>query len=713
MSKNTGHGLENKVVSRTPFEGPAYSESLKLAKVGMWEFDLQSGNLYLSDEHIEMMGIPNMPQVLSMSSYINTYVYEEDREEFNRNISHLSIVSISKRVFEHEYRIIQNDGTLIHVLVRMNLDHIDEHLIWGTTQDITALCETQITLDDTVRHLADMKYALDESTLVTCTDVHGKIIYVNNLFCDISGYTRKELIGKSHRQTNSGYHHKEFFKEMWDTINSGRIWRGEIHNKKKSGELYWVDTTIVPFLDKDGVIYQYTAIRTEITKRKEAELKISHMAYHDSLTGLPNRRLLTDRLTELLENRRPDQLVSVILFDLDNFKYINDHHGHQAGDDLLKMVSNRLRQFVLPHEVIARLGGDEFVLAIPEVTSKQELENRCRALIEYMKTPYIIDDQNYYISLSIGATFSPDQGKTVSELLKNADLAMYESKVREDNSFHMFESHLLTSSLDRLDIESKLINAIENQEFILCYQPKVNINSQLQGFEALIRWQTPEGRIIFPDEFIPTAEKSGSIFQIGKWVLKSAIRQIRQWLDMGLPPMVMGINISPKQFQQDDLVNQIITTIEEYNIPPKLVELEITEGILMDNRVETINKLKRLKEYGIRLAIDDFGTQYSSLSYLKNYPFDILKIDRLFIKDIETDIKARTIIHLIVQLGHRLGMKVTAEGVETEYQLEFLKEISCDYVQGYYFSRPVELWKITEMLEKKKDGYLGGEAART
>lgn len=708
MSNKTFQNHENNTNHNSSlFNASAYSESLRISKIGMWEYDLQTGDLHLSEELIEMLGYPNMPKVLPITTYINNYVYEEDRKSVIMQASSLFEGNVEPRLVENEYRIIRQDGSLIHVLVKTNLHYINEQRVTGITQDITALRETQIQLDDTLRHLADMKYALDESTLVTFTDIYGNITYVNDLFCKISGYSRNELVGSPHTMTNSGYHPKSFFNEMWKIIRSGSIWRGEILNKKKNGELYWVDTTIVPFLDKEGKVYQYTAIRTDITSRKEAELKISHMAYHDSLTGLPNRRFLTERISEMLMNRETDHSVTVILFDLDNFKYINDHFGHQAGDDLLKIVSNRLQQFVLPHEVIGRLGGDEFVLATPNVTSKQELMSRCKALIDYMNEPYVIENQSHYISLSIGATFSPEQGNTVKELLKNADLAMYESKANKshNNGFRIFESNLLFSPLNRFNIESKLINAMEHQEFTLHYQPKIEKDSQLVGFEALIRWQTPDGQVIFPNEFIPVAEKNGMINQIGSWVMKTAIRQIREWLDMGLPPMVMGINISPKQFEQKDIVNQIIQTIEEHDIPPQLIELEITEGILMDFQTETINKLKILKEYGVQLAIDDFGTQYSSLSYLKNYPFDILKIDRMFIKDIESDPKARAIIHLIIQLAHRLGMKVTAEGVETESQLKFLTENSCDYFQGYYFSRPVELWKITEMLVKKKEAF--------
>ena len=682
-----------------------YSESLRLAKVGMWKYDSQSEILYLSKEHLEMMGCPEIPSVLPMSNYINNYVYEEDRASCTNVVKKIKDGHYGEDVFENEYRIVRDDGSLIHVLIRMTYDKHDKHLISGITQNITALRETQVQLNNTLHHLDDMKYALDESTSVSFTDVDGYITYVNDFFCSMSGYTRDELLGNTHSLTSSGFHPASFFAEMWETIMSGNVWRGEIQNKHKNGELYWVDTTVVPFI-REGKTYQYTSIRTDITKRKEAELKIAHMAYHDALTDLPNRSYLTEKVDEMLSNRVGDEFVSVLLFDLDNFKYINDHHGHQAGDDLLQMVASRLQQFILPHELIARLGGDEFVLAIPGLTCKQSLANRCMELLEFMKEPYIIDNQPYTISLSIGATCAPEQGESVQELLKNADLAMYESKTTKKNSFRIYEPHLLSTSLDRLDMESKLINAIEHQEFNLFYQPKLDAHSELQGFEALIRWQTSDGRIIFPNEFIPLAEQNGSIFQIGHWVLQTAIKQLRAWLDMGLPPMIMGINISPKQFEQENMVDQVINLLEENEIDPSFIELEITEGILLDYGEETISKLNQLKEYGVRLAIDDFGTQYSSLSYLKNYPFDVLKIDRLFVMDIEKDAKARTIIHLIVQLAHGLGMKVTAEGVETEGQLAFLQEISCDFMQGFYFSRPVELWKITEMLLKRKEELL-------
>ncbi|MFC4409510.1 putative bifunctional diguanylate cyclase/phosphodiesterase [Chungangia koreensis] len=689
------------------FNNSAYKDALKLSKVGMWELDLTTGNLHLSDEHIEIMGSPDIPTMIPVQEYIKEYVHEDDWG---------FLPSITEKIIdgewdcsqtEIEYRIKREDE-LIHVYANMNLERLEENIISGITQNITASREAEIQLNHTLRHLADLKFALDESTLVTITDVNGTITYVNDKFCSISGYSKSELIGCSHNLTNSGYHSKSFFKDMWQKIQKGNIWRGEIQNKKKNGEIYWVDSTIVPFLDLNGVPYQYTAIRTDITKRKEAEFKISYMAYHDSLTGLPNRRQFTDRLNEILNSRNRSQIVGVLLFDLDNFKYINDHHGHQAGDDLLKMVSKRLLDFIRSDEMVARLGGDEFVMVIPNLNSRNDLAERCCSLIEHMDAPYMVDGRPYYISLSIGATYAPDQGNTVKELLKYADFAMYESKNNKIKGFRFYEPHQFSNLSDSMDFE----RAIKRNEFVLHYQPKFKLDSSLHGVEALIRWQLPNGKLLMPDKFIPQVEENGMIHEIGNWIIKTSLIQLRSWLDQGLPPVVMGINISPKQFQQNGWVDLIIECTKSLEIPPELIELEITEGVLMDHNPRTLEMLNRLKMSGIKLSLDDFGTQFSTFSYLRDYAFDILKIDRSFTKDIEKDEKSRIIIESILTLAHRLGLAVTAEGVETEAQLSFLKGMSCEYLQGFYFSKPEAAETITEMLTNyvsSSNGQIGGK----
>lgn len=563
--------------------------------------------------------------------------------------------------------------------------------------------ESQLQL--TLRQLADLKFALDESTLVTITDALGTIIYVNDKFCEISGYPRDQLIGRNHRMTKSGYHSKEFFNEMWDIISSGRVWRGEIKNRKRNGDFYWVDSTIVPFINDQGLPYQYIAIRTDITKSKDFEQKITHMAYHDALTGLANRRLLNKRLTQLLTNCSMFSMTAVILIDLDNFKVINDSFGHQTGDHFLKMVSERIKKVARPDETLARIGGDEFVLAIPSIDSEEMLVNRCSELLEKMKKPFQINGIEFFVTLSIGASYTLQSSLEADELIKRADKAMYYAKGNGKNSFQIFEPHMLHDSLQRLELEAKLRKAIEQLDFVLYYQPKIDAEFVIHGFEALIRWRSSNGQIILPKQFIPLAEENGLIGLIGDWVLHTACMQLRRWMEMGLPSTVIGINLSPLQFQQENFVEKVIYKIKEYNINPASIELEITEGILMKNPIEATYKLQQLKDLGIKISMDDFGTAFSSLNYLKEFPIDIIKIDRSFIQDIETDAKARTIVHSIINLAHNLDVKVTAEGVETKNQFNYLKEMSCDYVQGYYFSRPKDASEITNLFMNKVTTY--------
>lgn len=428
------------------FNLSAYRDALQLAKVGIWELNLQTGQLHLSDEHIVLLGSPAISGTISTTEYVERFVYEEDRELLADVAPKIQSGQWNPLQTEVEYRIIHPDGALHHVYVKMNFNHLNQNKLWGITQNITKTREAEKELNQTSRLLEDLKFALDESTLVTVTDVKGRITYVNGKFCSISGYSKDELIGNAHSITNSGFHPKGFFQDMWRTISNGNIWRGEICNKKKTGEAYWVDTTIVPFSDQNGMIYQYTAIRTDITKRKEAELEISFMAYHDPLTGLPNRRHLFERLGNLLESQNDTELVGVALFDFDKFKYINDHHGHQAGDDLLIMMANRLLSFIRPREIAARLGGDEFVLAIPGLSSKDELSVRMNELIETMKEPYTIEGRPYYLSLSIGVTYTEAGSSTITDLLNQADFAMYESKNGQSSGFRFFKQPVLTKN---------------------------------------------------------------------------------------------------------------------------------------------------------------------------------------------------------------------------------------------------------------------------
>lgn len=684
-----------------------YSTALKLAKLGVWELGLDTGILNLSAEHIEMMGyqVGEISDKFFLSDYIERYVHPEDQGKMHR-FHHLLHATVTEYIDSFEYKLIDSNSSIIHVLVTIHESHITQNRISGISQNITMQRKTETRLKETLRHLADLKFALDESTLVTITDVNGEIVYANETFCKISGYSREVLIGKKHSFTSSGHHSKQFFKEMWDTISCGKVWRGELKNRNRNGESYWVDTTIVPFLNEHGKPYQYVAIRTDITQRKHVEQKITHMAYHDSLTGLANRRLLNERLTRMLSDRTDLQMPTVILFDLDNFKMINDTLGHQTGDEFLKMVSMRLQELVKPGETLARLGGDEFVLAIPTIDSKYALDSRCSELVNHIKKPFLIQQKEFFVTMSVGAAYAPLHGFEAEELIKNADLAMYCAKHNNKNDYQIFEFHLRNQSLQRWEFNSILRQAIENNEFVLHYQPRIHPSSGIQGLEALIRMQSHDGQLLQPEDFISIAEENGLNTTIGDWVLKAAIKQLRKWLDLGLPPIAIAVNLSKSHFQQDDLVQNLARLLTEYEVEPQFLELEITESLLMHNPEETAVKLKQLKEIGVKISIDNFGTGSSSLYYLSEFPIDLIKMDQKFIQDIDKKPKSRKIIQSIVNLAHELEVCVTAKGVEENSQHLFLNEIGCDFMQGYYYLNPKDVETITELLLNKRDFHL-------
>lgn len=684
-----------------------YPKALKLAKLGVWELALDTGILNLSAEHIEMMGyqVGEISDKILLSDYIERYVHLEDQGKMHR-LNHLLNKIITEYIDSFEYKLIDAESSTIHVLVTIHEKPITQNRIVGISQNITLQRKAETLLRETLRYLEDLKNALDESTLVTITDVNGVIVYANEMFCKISGYSREILIGKKHNFTSSGHHSKQFFKEMWDTISYGKVWRGELKNRNRNGESYWVDTTIVPFLNEHGKPYQYVAIRTDITQRKHVEQKITHMAYHDSLTGLANRRLLNERLTCMLSDRNELQMPTVILFDLDNFKMINDTLGHHIGDEFLKLVSLRLQELVKPGETLARIGGDEFVLAIPTIDSMYALESRCSELVNHIQKPFLIHQKEFFVTMSVGAAYAPNHGFEAEELIKNADLAMYCAKDNNKNDYQIFGFHLRNKSLQRREFISTLKQAIENNGFVLHYQPKIHPLSGIQGLEAFIRMQTHDGQLIQPEEFVSIAEENDLNTTIGNWVLKAAIGQLRKWLDMGLPLVAIAINLSKSHFQQDDLVPHLTKLLSECEVEPQYLELNISESLLMHNPEETEIILKQLKELGVKISIDNFGTGISSLYYLSKLPIDSIKIDQKFIQDIDKEPKRRKIIQSIVNLAHDLELHVTAKGVEKNTQHQFLNEIGCDFMQGYYYLDPKDVETITELLLNKRDFHL-------
>ncbi|WP_188207644.1 putative bifunctional diguanylate cyclase/phosphodiesterase [Alkalibacillus aidingensis] len=542
----------------------------------------------------------------------------------------------------------------------------------------------------TLKTLEDIQYALDQSSIVAITNPQGIIQYVNDKFCEISKYDRHELIGQTHYIINSGYHTKAFFKNMWRTIGTGHVWHGEICNQAKDGSLYWVKTTIVPFLDDRGKPEQYVAIRTDISDQKRNEEKIFHMAHYDELTGVANRRLFYQTLELALEqHKRTGDPLSVSFIDMDRFSIVNDTMGHAFGDQVLKAFAARLKEWTYYHEgtFISRYGGDEFIL-LTQNRSEEEVHELLQSIHELTKEPLKIEGEEWKPSLSIGVAMYPKDGDTIDGLIQYADTAMYHAKnIGQNLMFHYQDFHEQLSR--EMEIERAIGDGIENGEFMVYYQPKLDAYSnQILGTEALMRWEHPELGFISPGEFIPIAEHTKWIVQLGMWVIKQAILQTKKWHTEGYE-LSLSVNVSPVQLEQKLFIEKLRDILTDTEFPPYLLEIEITENVAVSSSKEVLRRLEGIRSLGVKIAVDDFGTGYSSLNYLREFKADTLKIDKSFIRDVQTDHEKHCLVPTIIDIGHALNMNVVAEGVETKEQVEYLKFNDCDILQGFYYGKPV------------------------
>jgi diguanylate cyclase (GGDEF)-like protein len=440
-------------------------------------------------------------------------------------------------------------------------------------------------------------------------------------------------------------------------------------------------------------------------ERKRYQVQLEHQANYDALTGLPNRNLLNDRLRQAVYQQRSPRNLAVVFMDLDHFKFVNDSLGHSIGDKLLKAMSERLRAVLREGDTVGRVGGDEFVLILNDQSNEEVIFRAMQRISSKVSEPITIDGKELYVSCSAGISMYPQDGPDVDTLLKNADAAMYRAKEHGRNNFQFYTAEMNERVNERLALENALRRALERQEFILHYQQKVDMKSgAIVGAEALVRWMHPEWGLVRPARFIPLAEETGLIVQLGEWVLREACRQTREWLDSGLKPGVVSVNLSARQFRQEGLVRMVSRILEETKLDPAQLEMELTESMVMHNVEAAIATLQGLKSLGVALSVDDFGTGYSSLSYLKDLPIDALKIDRSFVRDIGAGAEAEdgVIAQAIISLGHSLHLKVVAEGVETDQQVRFLKRFGCDELQGFFYGEPVAPADYAGLLEKAK-----------
>jgi diguanylate cyclase (GGDEF)-like protein/PAS domain S-box-containing protein len=556
------------------------------------------------------------------------------------------------------------------------------------------------------RTVARMKEALIvfDSSLegIFTTDPSGRILSVNAAYCAMSGYAADELIGQRSSLFRSDWHPAEFYASLWKTLGDQGSWAGEIVNRRPNGENYTQWLSISAVRDTSDKVVEYVALATDISQRKAQEEAVWRQANFDALTGLANRNLLQDRLNRaLVEARRNAKRVGVLFLDLDGFKWINDALGHDVGDQMLKEVARRLGDVMRQQDIVARQGGDEFIVVVGDLDDADDLVVVGEKLLARLSAPYALGDSTHHISASIGITVFPDDGDDPGTLCRNADIAMYQAKHAGKNRLQFFARHMQADAIARINMEGELRTAIERHEFELYYQPIVSMaNARIVGAEALIRWNHPVRGLVPPGDFIPLAEDSGLIVPIGEWVLREAARQLGEWQARGLSALRLSINVSSLQLREMGLPLLVLALLREHAIAPGTLMIEITESALMDGNESAVSRLREIKSAGIGYSIDDFGTGYASLTSLKHFPFDVVKIDRSFVGDSTEDPADARLVEAVINMARSFGMQVTAEGVETEAQLELLRALGCDLAQGYLISRPVSVAAFEDLLQR-------------
>lgn len=641
----------------------------------------QDGKLvYANPKTAELLGYDNPDDLLGTP--LAALTAPEDLDLLLEN--HRRRLSGEVRSVRYTYRALRRDGKRVWVEVHGSACEFEGRpAVMGVGLDVSQQVEFE-----RQSRLANRVFD-SASEGIVITDADCRIEAVNPAFTRITGYAPQEAMGRlSRMMTGQG---AQLNQEMLARLAADGHWQGEMRDRRKSGEWYPAWLSISTVRDADKRIMNYVGVFTDNTRRKEAETRLQFLANHDSLTSMLNRSGMLLRFAEAIEAARGSGRRLALLFvDLDRFKTVNDTLGHLAGDRLLVAAAERMRAELAPDDLAARLGGDEFTVLTDDPAGSGRAEDLAQRLIGCMARAFQIDGQEMFVTASIGAARFPDDGEDAATLLKNADVAMYRAKERGRNTSTFYARDMAGAGLEQLMLENALRRALERGEFELHYQPQVCAASgRMCGMEALIRWRRPEFGLVPPGAFIGLAEQNGLIVPIGAWVLREACRQARAWLDAGHSFERVAVNLSARQFASGDLLDTIRDALDASGLPPTMLELEITESTIMHNPQEAITLLDRFREMGVALAVDDFGTGYSSLASLKQYPLDRLKIDRSFVSGIPQDADDVAITEAIIAVAHKMGLKVVAEGVESEAQRAFLRAAGCDVLQGYLLGRPV------------------------
>ncbi len=674
------------------------------ANDGIWDWDLENNTYFFSLKYKKTFGY----NADELDNTFDTWRSLFHPDDFKKALEKVEEYLKSKKgVYKNTYRIRCKDGSYRWVLSRGKAvwDSSGSAIrIAGSHTDIT----DQMNLQENLRQEKELSESVirDASVIIFVWDKNKTIRNFNPFAEKVTGYKREDVIGKNGINLLVSEKQKDLMNEIFNKIINGDQFEKselEIDIISKTGNrvtILWKNNLLH---DQDGNVQGVVSIGMDITERINLEKKLHTMAYYDPLTQLPNRTMLQEKVDNIIKARKDQKSkIAFIYIDIDNFKHINDTLGHAVGDKLLIYISNILSYNIKEPNIVSRLGGDEFGIILTDINNIDDINNEIYNILKLIRRPWTLEKHEFFISTSMGVAMYPDHGENLATLMQNADTAMSNIKEKGKDGFKIYSEDMLETTWKYIQMSNELRYAINNNQFLLYYQPQIDLNTnKIIGVEALIRWKHPEKGFISPMEFIPFAEKTGYINEIGDWVFKTACDQKRRWNTQGNLDIKISINLSSKMLVQKDLVSNIERVLNECNMKCCDIELEITETAIMADLEKAVEVLNNLKKLNLTIALDDFGTGYSSLTYLQKLPIDVLKVDREFIKDIVDDDDESYILKSIIDLAHNLGLKVVAEGVESKTQLDYIRNKGCDIVQGYYFSKPVSVTDMDKLLKKK------------